>query len=113
MNVKQAIEKRSSIRSFTKKPVSNKLIKELLNYASRAPSGGNLQPWRIVVLNKKSMKLFLDFQSKWKKQEMPQYDIYPPSLKEPYRSERYKVANKCIQFWVLITKINNQDLSKL
>lgn len=94
MNVKQAIEKRSSIRSFTKKPVSNKLIKELLSYASRAPSGGNLQPWRIVVLNKKSMKLFLDFQSQWKKQEMPQYDIYPPSLKEPYRSERYKVGEQ-------------------
>jgi len=94
MNVKQAIEKRSSIRSFTSKAVSNKLIKELLYSSSRAPSGGNLQPWRIFVLNNRSMESFLEFQSQWTKQETPQYDIYPPSLKEPYRTERYKVGEE-------------------
>lgn len=94
MDVKQAVQIRSSIRSFTQKPISNKLIKDLLKISSKAPSGGNLQPWRVFVLNKKSMKSFLDFQSKWTKQEVPGYDIYPPSLKEPYRTERFKVGKE-------------------
>jgi len=62
MNVTQAVLDRSSVRSFLKKPVSNKLIEELLKKSSRSASGGNLQPWKIFVLNNASMKDFLLFQ---------------------------------------------------
>ena len=50
MNVSEAVESRKSVRKFIEKPVSNKLISELLSKASRAPSGGNLQPWKIFVV---------------------------------------------------------------
>ena len=62
MKVTDAVLSRKSIRAFLPKKVSNKLIKNLLSKASRSPSGGNLQPWKIYVLNHQSMKDFLLFQ---------------------------------------------------
>ena len=71
-----------------------KLIKDLLSEAARSPSGGNLQPWRIAVINKKSMNDFLAFQESWNKPEIPSYDIYPTNLKEPYRTSRYELGEE-------------------
>jgi len=71
MKVSEAVLSRSSIRAFSSKPVNQSLIKSLLKKSQRAPSGGNLQPWKIFVLNKKSMKDFLLFQEKWTKPEIP------------------------------------------
>ena len=53
MKVSDAVAKRKSIREFLNTPVSSELIKNLLIKASRAASGGNLQPWKIFVLNGK------------------------------------------------------------
>lgn len=94
MKVHQAVSKRKSIRAFLKTPVSNKLIKELLIQASRAPSGGNLQPWKLFILNDQSMSDFLLFQKEWSKPEIPAYEIYPPKLKEPYRTSRYDLGEQ-------------------
>ena len=92
MNVSDAISSRSSIRDFLTSPVSNSLIKELLIKASRSPSGGNLQPWEIFVINKKSMDEFLEFQANWTQPEDPAYGIYPPKLKEPYHTCKFDKA---------------------
>ena len=94
MKVSQAVESRSSIRKFLKKPVASSLIKKLLIKAAQSPSGGNLQPWKIYVLNKSSMKDFLLFQQNWEKPEKPAYDIYPPKLKEPYRTSRFELGEQ-------------------
>ena len=94
MKVSEAVLSRKSIRSFLKQSISNSLIKDLLVKASRAPSGGNLQPWRVCVINNQSMKDFLDFQSSWEGKETPSYDIYPPNLKEPYRTSRYQLGEQ-------------------
>ena len=94
MNVTSAVEERSSIRAFLSTPVPNELIKELLNKSSRSASGGNLQPWKIFVINNSAMNDFLEFQRNWIKPETPAYDIYPPKLKEPYRTSRYELGEK-------------------
>ena len=94
MNITDAVNSRSSIREYTDTPISNSIIKELLEKASRSPSGGNLQPWRIFVINENSMKNFLDFQSSWAEPESPAYEIYPPKLKEPYRTSRYELGEE-------------------
>lgn len=91
-SVLNAVKKRKSIRAFTNNPVPNSLIKKLLTLASQAPSGGNLQPWKVYVINKKSMSNFLAFQQNWTQVDEPAYEIYPKELKEPYRSERWKVG---------------------
>ena len=94
MNVTDAVLSRSSIRSFLNKPVSDELLKALLEKSSRAASGGNLQPWKIFVINNSSMKDFLDFQEGWTEPEVPAYDIYPPKLKEPYRTSRFELGEQ-------------------
>mgnify|MGYP001244015899 FL=1 len=94
MKVTDAVLSRSSIRSFINKPVSNELLKTLLEKSSRAASGGNLQPWKIFVINNSTMKEFLDFQDSWTEPEIPAYEIYPPKLKEPYRTSRYELGEQ-------------------
>ncbi len=94
MKVTDAVLSRSSIRSFLSKPVSNELLKTLLEKSSRAASGGNLQPWKIFVINNSTMKEFLDFQDSWTEPEIPAYEIYPPKLKEPYRTSRYELGEQ-------------------
>lgn len=43
-------QRRRSCRDFADRPVSRELLLELLEAARWAPSGGNLQPWRFVVV---------------------------------------------------------------
>ena len=76
ISVSEAVDKRKSIRSFLDKPISNEVLRQLLEKASRAPSGGNLQPWKIFVINGETMTSFLNFQKKWKEDEAPEYPIY-------------------------------------
>ena len=51
MDLTEAVRRRKSIRSFLPDRVDDATIAELLTTAARAPSGGNVQPWRIYVLN--------------------------------------------------------------
>ena len=92
MNVTEAVFSRTSIRSFLEDPVSDELLKTLLEKSSRAASGGNLQPWKIFIVNNSAMKDFLEFQERWTEPEVPAYDIYPPKLKEPYRTSRFELG---------------------
>tara|TARA_B110000003_G_scaffold274146_1_gene313379 strand:- start:643 stop:1296 length:654 start_codon:yes stop_codon:yes gene_type:complete len=94
MNVTEAVLSRSSIRAFLHKPVSDELLKLLLEKSSRAASGGNLQPWKIFVINNSTMKDFLVFQNNWTEPEEPAYEIYPPKLKEPYRTSRFELGEQ-------------------
>ena len=94
MKVSEAVIKRSSIRSFLNTPVSNDLLKELLQKSSRSASGGNLQPWKIFVINESTMNNFLLFQDQWNEPEIPAYEIYPPKLKEPYRTSRFELGEQ-------------------
>ena len=52
MNVSEAIEKRKSVRKFLDKPVEDEKVKEIIEYAGKAPSGNNAQPWRFYVVKK-------------------------------------------------------------
>jgi len=50
MDVITAINERTSIRGFSKKPVPREAIEQLLDAARRAPSASNQQPWNFVVV---------------------------------------------------------------
>lgn len=93
MDVTEAVNRRKSIRGFTGEPVSDETLKTLLSTASRSPSGGNVQPWRVYVVNGDSMARFREFIAD-RQPGAPAYDIYPPSLHEPYRSSRYKIGEQ-------------------
>lgn len=94
MNVSEAIASRYSTRAFLDRPVSRQTIVSILDRARRAPSGGNLQPWLVYVLTGSVLEDFKALvQSRrelFPKGEGGEYPVYPPNLKEPYRSRRYK-----------------------
>ena len=92
MKVSEAVAQRSSIRAFLDTPVSDGLIKDLLEKSARAASGGNLQPWRVFVLNGESMERFMAALNSYDGEEYQEYDIYPPNLKSPYRDSRFKIG---------------------
>src|SRR6267154_4746613 len=46
----EAIQSRRSIRAYLTDPVSSDLVRQVLQLASHAPSGSNLQPWKVHVL---------------------------------------------------------------
>ena len=91
MNVTDAVNARRSIRAFRADPVDDETIARLLTVASRSPSGGNVQPWRIYVVNGASMTRFRTFLHD-RPAGAPAYDIYPQGLTEPYRSSRFKIG---------------------
>lgn len=56
LTVKEAIERRRSIRRFKPDPVSPELINELLDAARLSPSLSNRQPWRFQVITDPALK---------------------------------------------------------
>ena len=94
MKVSDAANSRISCRAFTDQPVSLNQIKQLLDVAKQAPSGGNLQPWEVFAFTGKKLEAIIqDIENQLSEKPMgekAEYDVYPPSLWEPYRSRRYK-----------------------
>ncbi|HSJ90942.1 MAG TPA: nitroreductase [Ilumatobacter sp.] len=93
MHVSEAVARRKSVRQFTDEPVDDAVLRDLVERAARAPSGGNVQPWRIYVLNGDSMARFRAFLAE-RPHEPAEYDIYPPSLWEPYRTNRFALGEQ-------------------
>jgi len=56
LDMMEAIKQRRSIRSFENKPVSREMILQMLEAARLAPSGGNQQPWRFIVVTDEAEK---------------------------------------------------------
>jgi nitroreductase len=93
MNVSDAVRRRQSVRQFLSDPIDDDVVRDLLELSARAPSGGNLQPWRIYVINGEAMTRFREFMA-----DIPigpgEYEIYPANLWEPYRTNRFEVGEQ-------------------
>ena len=50
MQLVDAVRARRSVRAFRPDPVPTEIIRELLELASLAPSGTNIQPWKVHVV---------------------------------------------------------------
>jgi len=55
MDTLEAIDNRRSIRKYFDKPVEFEKITTILDAARKAPSAGNLQTWRFIVVSDKSL----------------------------------------------------------
>ena len=51
MDVYEAVRSRRSVRGFLDRPVPPTVLARVLSAATRAPSGGNLQPWQVYLLS--------------------------------------------------------------
>ena len=96
MKTSEAIRSRISVRAFTDQSVGDGTIREILDIARRAPSGGNLQPWLVYVLNgdvrDRFVKLIEARLVDHPMGETPDYHVYPPDLQQPYRGRRSRVG---------------------
>ena len=94
--VSEAIDTRLTCRAFTNELPNKNIITSIIERAKRAPSGGNLQPWRMWVVSGQPLEEFKkDIAEKIKDNPMgegTEYNIYPKNLKEPYESRRREVG---------------------
>ena len=95
MNVSDALKKRISTRAFLPKPLPESLVREILDVARYSPSGGNLQPWKVIVVAGAAQQAVMQLAKNYPGM-MPAEEgdrpVYPPNLFEPYRSRRYKIG---------------------
>lgn len=96
--VSDAINTRFSCRAFLDKPVAEEDVRYIVETATRAPSGGNLQPWHVYVLQGEARDKLVQMVAE-KGAENPagegsEYNIYPPKLKSPYRDRRFDVGER-------------------
>lgn len=90
MNVTEAVARRVSIRAFRPDPVPGALVREILEAAHRAPSGGNLQPWRVHAIAGEPLEALKAKVAANLAGEEPEYDVYPPNLWDPFRTRRFE-----------------------
>lgn len=90
--VDAAIVSRRSVRSFLPTPVDGGTIREILEVAARAPSGTNMQPWRVYVtkgaVKDRIANAILNSGVRAEKVEWEEYKYYPDHFFEPYLSRR-------------------------
>jgi len=95
MTVTEALRRRISTRAFLPTPLPESLVREILDVARWAPSGGNLQPWKIIVVAgsaRDSIVALAKNRAAQAPDESSDHPVYPPNLWEPYRTRRFKVG---------------------
>jgi len=95
MHIDEALIKRRSARAFRPDPVPRELLEEILRIASRAPSGTNVQPWKIHVVAG-------EVRERLEREVLAHRDSHPPDSgaefprtskrKEPYTSRMRKLG---------------------
>lgn len=94
MDVTDAILHRRSTRAFLDKAVTEDDLRAILEVARWAPSGGNCQPWHVYALSGESMRRFrAEVEAATATDPMgeaPEFPMYPPAIKEPYRTRRFE-----------------------
>ena len=96
MDVADALYTRNSVRAFTPEQVPEAEVRAILDAARWAPSGGNVQPWRVIAVAGAERQAVTDL-VRGVIQENPRGEvgdrpIYPHDLWEPHRSRRFKVG---------------------
>lgn len=92
MEVSEALRQRRSIRDYTAEPVDQQLIADILEQARFAPSGGNLQPWRVIAVSGAQRDAVIALARENGAGDAGERAIYPTNLWEPYRSRRFKLG---------------------
>jgi len=92
MEIYEAVTSRRAVRGFLDIPVSPEVVERVLSAAACAPSGSNLQPWRIYVVTgapltqlKKLATERVANREPWDERE---FVMYPADLKSPYADRR-------------------------
>ncbi len=94
-SVSDAVLTRRSLRAFTDQAVDHQVLEDIFTRAARAPSGTNMQPWRVRVLQNESLKKVSGAVLEAYDADVPYDDevaYYPDKFFEPYLARRRKVG---------------------
>lgn len=102
MDVFEAVSSRYSCRAFLPTPVAEETVRDILARAARAPSAGNMQPWRVYALAGARLAALKALMAPRMAGELPHgegtdYPIYPSPLGEPYKTRRFTVGEMLYQ----------------
>jgi nitroreductase len=90
--IDQLVRTRRSIRRFTDRPVSKRLLLEILDVAGRAPSNSNMQPWRAYMAGGTTKDELAEALSEAHRTSpadyQPERPMYAPDLPAPYADRR-------------------------
>jgi nitroreductase len=97
-DVDTAIQSRMSVRAFTNQPVPHQTLHDILQVASRSPSGTNTQPWYVYALQGERRDTLvqkvcaahdaLRADPALAAQYQKEYDYYPQQWVSPYIDRR-------------------------
>src|SRR5580698_6832697 len=93
MDVFEAVKSRIACRRFLDKPVDQKIVRDLIEKAARAASGGNLQAWQVYALTGEPLaelkqRAAEHIASHDPRHDAAEYPIYPEKMWEPYKARR-------------------------
>ena len=94
--VNQAVAGRRSVRAFLDTPVPSETVSDILATAARAPSGTNMQPWKVYVATGNKLQNLCDAvlaahnDPGFEREQT--YKYYPDQFPEPFLSRRRKVG---------------------
>jgi len=96
MHVRDAVASRYSCRAFLPTLIPEQTVRDIIERAARAPSAGNMQPWRIDVIAGERVEalkaLLRPRMNELPKCEGTEYTIYPPQMNATYRKRRFEVG---------------------
>ena len=72
MEIREAIQNRRSVRGFLSKEVPKEVIEEVLQLATRAVSGVNLQPWEFAVVTGEVLDQIKAYNQKAVREQYPE-----------------------------------------
>ena len=92
----EAIATRRSVRAFLPTPVPRATVDELLALAARAPSGSNIQPWKVRVVageaRARLSRAILDALDQGSEGHKREWNYYPVNWREPFLARRRKIG---------------------
>lgn len=95
-SITQAVVSRRSLRAFLPDEVPEKVVREILSNASRAPSGTNMQPWKVYVVTGMKRQILCDTVCHAFDHDSGEHDsevrYYPEQWFEPFISRRRKIG---------------------
>ncbi len=96
MDVSEAVAQRMSVRAFHEAPLKRGEVEAWLAAAQRAPSGGNVQPWRVIAVAGAAREAVIaaagEALAHAPKGEETDRPIYPPGLWGVYEARRRRVG---------------------
>jgi len=115
MDLFETIRTRRSIRQFLPDPIPKEDVERILDAGRRAPSAGNGQPWRfLVVTDRERLKAPHDRSVEFIERRIAGSEEVPRSeksrAKAQYRDYAKKIFDAPLFVFVFVTTVRNTDL---